>query len=79
VLLELLDLLRVGLLVQRPRRQAGVPQALQEVVGAVERVAHAELPLEDAHYVPAAQRADAVRRPRPGVEPRPQFRRARAR
>ena len=51
-----------------PRREARVADAVQHAVDAADRVAHAELALEDADNVPAAERADAVFGQRPGVE-----------
>src|SRR4029079_7851574 len=55
----LLHDLGVVLAVPRARHEAGELEAVQQVVDAVERVAGAELGLEDLQRVDAAERADA--------------------
>ncbi len=52
--------LGVGLAVLRPGLEAGEVEAVHQRVDAVERVAHAELLLEDASGVLPAQRADTI-------------------
>jgi len=55
-----------------PRPQIGIAQAVQEVVGPLQRVGDAKLGLQDPDHVPAAERANAIRRPGLGVQPRAQ-------
>ena len=66
---ELLDL-RVGLLVLGPGHQAAVAQAMQQVIGRLPAQADAEFLLKDAAQVPAAEGADAILGPGPGLQPR---------
>jgi hypothetical protein len=61
--------LRVGLGVARPGPQRLEPEAVQQVVGRLERAADAELLLEDAADVLAAQGADPVVGGRAGPQP----------
>ena len=71
---EPLPLGRVSLLVPRPRGEARVAEPPQQLVRPGQRVLDQELPLQDPHDVPAAERADAVVRPRAGVQPGHQLR-----
>ncbi len=53
--------------------QPGIVQSFQQIVHAVQAVLDAKLPLQNANHVLAAQRADAILRPRTRVEACLQF------
>src|SRR5256885_828906 len=65
--------LRIGLLVQRPRRQTGITRTFKRIESTIQRVLHAELTLEDGHDVLATECAHAMRPPVvPSAPPRAQ-------